>query len=74
MREPSDPVMRHMLRYIGRMEKIRPEGVHRNQIIMDAAAYFSGMSNGELSDCLDSLYTLGYVERRYDGLYEIPEF
>lgn len=73
MREPSDPVMRHMLHYIGRMEKVWPEGVRVNQIIMDAAAYFPKMSNSELSDRLDSLYNLGYVERRYDGLYEIPE-
>lgn len=73
MREPSDPVMCHMLGYIGRMEKVRPEGVYMNQIIMDAAAYFPKMSNGELSDRLDSPYNQGYVERRYDGLYEIPE-
>lgn len=73
MREPSDPVMRHMLQYIGRMEKVWPGGVRVNQIIMDAAAYFPKMSKSELSDRLDSLYNLGYVERRYDGLYEIPE-
>ena len=74
MREPSDPVMRHMLDYIRRMESVRPDGVHMNQIIMDAAASFPRMTNGELLNRLDSLYNLGFVECRYDGRYEIPEF
>ena len=73
MNEPQDPIMRHMLDYIRRMEKVH-DGVDYARIVTDARGSFPDESRRRIDSALMSLYTLGYVERRYDGRYEIPEW
>lgn len=72
MNEPQDPIMRHMLGYIRRMERVH-DGVDYGRIVADARGSFPRESNQRIDSALISLYNLGYIERRYDGRYEIPE-
>lgn len=72
MREPEDPIMLHMLHYILANEGGRCR-VDRGSIILDAAREFPDVTIGLLNSALDRLYADGYVERRYDGMYEVPE-
>lgn len=74
MNEPQDPIMRHMLGYIRRMEKVHPDGVEHGRIILDARDHFPDDSLGRIDDALRLLYAQGYIERRYNGHYEIPEW
>lgn len=72
MIEPQDPVMRHMLDYIRRNETDM-DGVEHNSIVTDASGSYPDMPLRCLDAALTSLYSQGYIERRYDGRYEIPE-
>lgn len=72
MIEPQDPVMRHMFDYIRRNEKDM-DGVEHNSIVMDAHRSYPDMPLRCVDATLMSLYIQGYIERRYDGRYEIPE-
>ena len=73
MNEPQDPIMRHMLGYIRRMEKANADGVEYGRIVMDARNFFPDDTLSRIDDALRLLYVQGYVERRYNGNYEIPE-
>lgn len=73
MNEPQDPIMRHMLEYIRRMETVNPGGVEYGRIVMDARSFFPNDTLGRIDDALRLLYVRGYIERRYNGNYEIPE-
>lgn len=64
--------MLHMLHYILANEGGRWR-VDRGSIILDAAEQFPDVITESLNFALDRLYADGYVERRYDGMYEVPE-
>lgn len=69
---PRDPLMRHVLGYIRRVEKVQ-DGAEWGRILMDARKTFPDVSDRRIDEALRSLYRAGFIERRYDGRYEIPE-
>ena len=59
--------------YIRHFERMY-DGVDYNRIMYHARSCFPAASPARLDAALHALYQDGFIERRYDGNYEIPEF